>query len=167
MDNGSIKVAPRASASQRWLCSATSLARFRWSILDYPGLGKAKFRSSVNFQCSHGWASGLRSTTCFPHWTCLNRSYNPAYYATRHPQQKGRATMKNLWIVGVASLALSTSAMGQPVIGPPFQSGPVCHPVASWTNVNSDVCIKYVCEGGGFHIQCLPAPPLEGPGPVR
>ena len=79
--------------------------------------------------------------------------------------------MKKLWLIGVASLALSTSAMGQPVIGPPFQSGPVCNPVASWTNVNSNVCIKYVCAGGGFHIQCLPAPPLlpegPGPGPVR
>ena len=75
--------------------------------------------------------------------------------------------MKKLWLIGVASLALSTSAMGQPVIGPPFQYGPVCHPVASWTNVNSNVCIKYVCEGGGFHIQCLPAPPLLQRGRVR
>ena len=34
-----------------------------------------------------------------------------------------------------------------------------CHPVASWTNLQADICIKYVCAGGGFHIRCLPAPP--------
>jgi hypothetical protein len=48
------------------------------------------------------------------------------------------------------------------VIGPPFASPPpACSPVASWTDVNANVCIKYVCEGGGFQIRCLPAPVLR------
>ncbi len=33
-----------------------------------------------------------------------------------------------------------------------------CYPVASWVTVPPDVCIKYVCAVGGFHIRCLPAP---------
>ena len=48
------------------------------------------------------------------------------------------------------------------VIGPPFASPPLaCSPVASWTDVNANVCIKYVCAGGGFQIRCLPAPVLD------
>ena len=67
--------------------------------------------------------------------------------------------MKKLLLVSVAGLALSTSAMGQPYQAPP-PPPPACYPVASWTDVNANVCIKYVCAGGGFQIRCLPAPPL-------
>jgi hypothetical protein len=35
---------------------------------------------------------------------------------------------------------------------------PACYPVASWVIVPPNVCIKYVCAGGGFHVRCLPAP---------
>lgn len=70
-------------------------------------------------------------------------------------------TMKKLWLVTVASLALSTSAMGQPYHKAPPPPPPACNAVASWTDVNANVCIKYVCAGGGFQIRCLPAPPLR------
>jgi hypothetical protein len=47
--------------------------------------------------------------------------------------------------------------------GPPYASPPpACRPVASWTDLNANVCIKYVCAGGGFQIRCLPAPVLDG-----
>jgi hypothetical protein len=36
-----------------------------------------------------------------------------------------------------------------------------CYPVASWTTVHANICIKYVCAGGGFQIRCLPAPVLR------
>ena len=79
--------------------------------------------------------------------------------------------MKKLWLVAVTGLALSTSAVGRVYHRrpppPPPPPPPACNPVASWTDVNDTVCIKYVCAGGGFQIRCLPAPPLlpEGPGP--
>jgi len=69
------------------------------------------------------------------------------------------ATMKKLWLVALAGL--STSAMGQPYHKAPPLPPPMCHPVASWTKWNADVCIKYACEGGGFQIRCLPAPVLR------
>ncbi len=37
----------------------------------------------------------------------------------------------------------------------------VCYPVASWVTIPPNVCIKYVCAGGPFHIRCLPAPVLH------
>jgi hypothetical protein len=67
--------------------------------------------------------------------------------------------MKKLWLVALAGL--STSAMGQPYHKAPLPAPPACHPVSSWTNLNANVCIKYLCEGGGFQIRCLPAPPLR------
>ena len=80
-------------------------------------------------------------------------------YCPARLSQQGDATMKKLLLVSVAGLALSTSAMGQPYQAPP-PPPPACYPVASWTDVNANVCIKYVCAGGGFQIRCLPAPPL-------
>jgi len=73
--------------------------------------------------------------------------------------------MKKPWLVVVAGLTLSTSVafaadLGQPYVEAP-PPPPVCNPVASWTDLNASVCIKYVCEGGGFHISCLPAPVLR------
>jgi hypothetical protein len=85
--------------------------------------------------------------------------------------------MKKLWLVAVAGLALSASAEGRVhhrriPPPPPPPPPPACNPVGSWLDFNRGVCIKYVCEGGGFQIRCLPAPPLEGlppegPGPVQ
>jgi hypothetical protein len=69
--------------------------------------------------------------------------------------------MKKLWLVALAGLALSTSAVGQPYYKAPPPPPPACYPVASWTDVNATVCIKYVCAGGGFQIRCLPAPVLR------
>jgi hypothetical protein len=69
--------------------------------------------------------------------------------------------MKKLLLVSVAGLTLSTSAMAQPYHRSPPPPPPACHPVASWTDVSANVCIKYVCEGSGFQIRCLPAPPLH------
>jgi hypothetical protein len=93
-------------------------------------------------------------------------------YRPAQLRSKRDATMKKLWLVAVAGLALSTSAAGRVYhrrVLPPPPPPPACNPVASWTDVNSNVCIKYVCAGGGFQIRCLPAPPLlpEGPGPVH
>jgi hypothetical protein len=70
--------------------------------------------------------------------------------------------MKKLWLVAAAGLALSTSAaLGRPYHRVPPPPPPACYPVASWTDVNANVCIKYVCAGGGFQIRCLPAPVLR------
>ncbi len=67
--------------------------------------------------------------------------------------------MKKLWVVAVAGLALSTSAVGQPYRKAPPPPPPACDPVASWTDVHASVCIKYLCAGSGYQIRCLPAPP--------
>jgi hypothetical protein len=67
--------------------------------------------------------------------------------------------MKKLWIVALAGL--STSAVGQPYHRAAPPPPPACYPVASWTDVNANVCIKYACAGGGFQIRCLPAPVLR------
>ena len=96
--------------------------------------------------------------------------YRPAQLRSK----RGR-TMKKLWLVALAGLALSTSvafAADLYSAPPPPPLPPACNPVASWVDFNAGVCIKYVCEGGGFQIRCLPAPPLEGlppegPGPVQ
>jgi hypothetical protein len=70
--------------------------------------------------------------------------------------------MNKLWLVAVAGLALSTTnAVGRPYYKALPPSPPACSPVASWTDVNASVCIKYVCAGGGFQIRCLPAPVLR------
>jgi hypothetical protein len=70
--------------------------------------------------------------------------------------------MKKPWLVAVAGLALATSAVGQPYYkAPPPPPPPVCEPVASWTDVNATVCIKYVCPGGDVQIRCPPAPVLH------
>jgi hypothetical protein len=79
----------------------------------------------------------------------------------------GDDIMKKLWLATVAGLALSTSAAFAAELGPPPPppppppSPPACYPVASWTDVNASICIKYVCAGGGFQIRCLPAPVLR------
>jgi hypothetical protein len=95
-------------------------------------------------------------------------------YRPAQLRSKRDATMKKLCLVAVAGLALSSSAVGRVYhrrLPPPPPPPPACNPVASWTDVNSNVCIKYVCAGGGFQIRCLPAPPLlpggPGPGPVQ
>jgi hypothetical protein len=69
--------------------------------------------------------------------------------------------MKKLWLIAVAGLALSTSAVGQPYQKAPLPPPPACDPVASWTDVNASVCIKYACAGGRVQIRCLPAPVLR------
>jgi hypothetical protein len=70
--------------------------------------------------------------------------------------------MNRLWLVTLAGLALSTSvAFAQPYYKAGPLPPPACSPVASWTDVNATVCIKYVCAGGGFHIRCGPAPVLR------
>ena len=61
-----------------------------------------------------------------------------------------------LWVyfcLALSGLALSgTNAGAHPA---------ACYPVASWVIVPANVCIKYVCAGGGFQIRCLPAPMLH------
>ena len=59
--------------------------------------------------------------------------------------------------LALLGLALSgTNAGAQPTAWPM-----ACYPVASWTDVNAAVCIKYACRGGGFQVRCLPAPVLR------
>jgi hypothetical protein len=67
--------------------------------------------------------------------------------------------MKKLWLVAVAGLALTTSAEGRRYHKAPLPPQPACDPVGSWTDLHANVCIKYLCAGGGYQIRCLPAPP--------
>jgi hypothetical protein len=97
----------------------------------------------------------------FPATTSHESRYRPAQLRTK----RGR-TVKKLWLVAVACLALSTGAVDRSVTeGFRRLRLQRANPVASWVDSNAGVCIKYVCEGGGFQIRCLPAPPLEGLAP--
>jgi hypothetical protein len=59
--------------------------------------------------------------------------------------------------LALAGLVLSGTAAGA---HPWRHRHPACYPTASWA-VPPNVCIKYVCAGGAFHIRCLPAPILH------
>ena len=88
------------------------------------------------------------------------RAYMPKSFSAF--RNKGTVTMKKVWLVAVAGLAFSTTnAVARPYYKAPPPPPPACSPVASWTDVNASVCIKYVCAGGGFQIRCLPAPVLR------
>jgi hypothetical protein len=64
-----------------------------------------------------------------------------------------------LWVY--LGLALSGVALSGTNAGAQYwPHPPACYPVASWA-WPPNVCIKYVCAGGGFHIRCLPAPILH------
>jgi len=57
---------------------------------------------------------------------------------------------------------LSLALLGLALSGTNAGAQPrACYPVASWTDVNTAVCIKYACRGGGFQVRCLPAPVLR------
>jgi hypothetical protein len=68
-----------------------------------------------------------------------------------------------------AAIVLSSTTLtsAQTPVFPQYGYGaqPACYPVASWTGLHADICIKYVCAGGGFQIRCLPAPALGCTGP--
>src|SRR5689334_11743988 len=76
-----------------------------------------------------------------------------------HVSSAKEKMMRNfrLWIylgLAVSSLALSGA---QPAAAWGMRHA-ACYPAASWVTMPPNVCIKYVCAGGGFHIRCLPAP---------
>ena len=119
---------------------------------------------SITRADAHGWSTSILVDRF--EFLSIRREFQ---LMSCSPSQQRDATMKKLWLVAVAGLALSASAAGRPyhkaLPPPPPPPPPACNPVASWTDVNASVCIKYVCAGGGFQIRCLPAPVLL-PGPV-
>jgi hypothetical protein len=70
-------------------------------------------------------------------------------------------------VAGAFLLSSTTLASAQTLVYPQYGYGAqsACYPVASWTDLNAAICIKYVCAGGGFQIRCLPAPVLGCTGP--